>query len=430
MKLLVIGNGGREHALVWKLSQSPLVTQIFVAPGNPGTATELKTQNVDIAVNALEELCEFALENQIDLTIPGSETPLAQGIVDLFSQRGLKCFGPSQQAAKLEASKVFAKDFLKKYHIPTPNAHTFTSFSAALAHAQKQTYPLVLKADGLAGGKGVIVAHRPAEAIEWLASVFKEERFGVAGKHVLFEEFIAGEELSFIVLTDGEYFIPLPISQDHKTRDNQDVGPNTGGMGAYSPTQLLTTDLKQKIIKKIINPTLKGLQQEGIPYQGFLYAGLMIDATGEPKVLEFNCRLGDPEAQVVMMRCESDLLPLLLACVNRQLAGTSLEVSLDTALTVVMCMQGYPDQYIIGQPIQGLNHIAAPLKVFHAGTKIEGEQLVTAGGRVLNISVRAANLATAQRLVYAATPKITWSHCYYRTDIGFKEMIRIQSKLC
>ena len=311
MKILIVGNGGREHALAFKLAQSPKVKQIYVAPGNAGTKNELKTQNLDIPATAIEQLCNYAKLNQIDLTVIGPETPLAAGIVDLFEQHNLPCFGPNQQAANLEASKIFAKEFLTRHNIPTAQYKTFTDFDSAFAYAQHQTYPAVLKADGLAAGKGVFIANSSAEAGEWLADVFKNDRFGSAGNKVLFEEFLTGEEASYMIITDGEYYLPLPTSQDHKARDNGDLGPNTGGMGAYSPAAIVTDKVEQMVTRKIIHPVLKGLKKEKIKYQGFLYVGLMIDNQGSAKVLEFNCRLGDPETQALLTRLDSDLLTVI-----------------------------------------------------------------------------------------------------------------------
>lgn len=426
MKVLIIGSGGREHALAWKVAQSPLVSQIYVAPGNAGTATELKTQNIDIDAANINALCDFAKQHTIDLTIVGPEAALAAGIVDLFSEHGLACFGPNQQAAQLEASKIFAKDFLAKYKIPTAKYATFTNFAEALDHVQKQTFPIVIKADGLAAGKGVLVAQKPAEAIEWLTSVFKDNRFGAAGRKVVFEEFLTGEEASYIIITDGEYIIPLPTSQDHKARDNGDKGPNTGGMGAYSPAGLITPKIEKKILDNIVTPTLVGLRKEGIKYNGFLYVGLMIDKKGEPSVLEYNCRLGDPETQPLLMRLESDLIPILNACLTGKLGDASLEISQEAALTVVMCAGGYPGKYPKGHIITGLTNQTEPAKVFHAGTKLEGDNVITNGGRVLGVSVRAEDLITAQYLAYEAIAQIHWDDCYYRTDIGYKEIAKLQ----
>lgn len=428
MKLLIIGNGGREHALAWKLSQSPLVSEIFVAPGNAGSAQEPKVQNVPIGFSDINALQNFASQEGIDLTIVGPEIPLAHGIVDLFKQHHLPCFGPVQQAAQLESSKAFAKDFLSKYSIPTAKYATFTDFEHALIYAREQSYPLVLKADGLAAGKGVLIAETLDEASQWLTNVFKNNCFGLAGNKVVFEKYLVGEEASFIILTDGTYFIPLPSVQDHKARDNGDTGPNTGGMGAYCPTSLITARIHQKIIDQIVNPTLIGLKNEGIAYTGFLYIGLMIDSEGHPQVLEFNCRLGDPEAQVLLMRIESDLLPTLQACLNGKLTNASIEINNDTTLTVTMCAKGYPGDYPTGQVITGLPKDTPQLKVFHAGTQLSDGQVVTQGGRVLNVTARSKDLASAQDLVYDTISSICWDNLHYRTDIGHREIVRLKGQ--
>lgn len=428
MKLLIVGNGGREHALAWKLSQSKLVTEVFVAPGNAGTRQEPKVSNIPICSSDIEGLYAFAHHQGIDLTIVGPEVPLANGIVDRFKQHHLACFGPTQQAAQLECSKVFAKDFLYKYNIPTAGYRTFTDLDSAFAYAQTSAYPQVLKVDGLAAGKGVLIAQTVTEATDWLIDVFKNKRFGSAGHTVFFEDYLVGEEASFIIMTDGTYFIPLPTAQDHKTRDNGDTGPNTGGMGAYCPTSVITPRIQQRVIDQIINPTLIGLKNEGITYIGFLYVGLMIDSKGNPHVLEFNCRLGDPETQVIMMRIESDLLPVLYDCLNGKLANSTLEINTDSVLTVTLCTKGYPDEYPMGQLITGIPDETPQLKVFHGGTRMDDHQVFTQGGRVLNLTVRDNDLQSAQNIAYDAISRIHWDDLYYRTDIGYKEMIRLAGR--
>ena len=426
MKLLVIGSGGREHALVWKLAQSPNVEHIYVAPGNAGTAFEPKSENIAINATDIPALLEFAKQNNIDLTVVGPEAPLAAGIVDLFTENNLRCFGPAQKAAQLESSKAFSKDFFTKYNIPTARYAVFTDFDAAWQYADKENYPLVIKADGLAAGKGVVIAKTPGEASDALAMMFEGERFGVAGQKVVIEEFLVGEEASFIVLTDGTNILPFPTSQDHKARDNGDKGPNTGGMGAYSPASIITPEIEQQVIQTVIEPTLNGLRKENIPYCGFLYAGLMLSPNGDIKVLEFNCRLGDPETQPLLMRCQSDLLPAFNAAIDGCLDQVTIDWDENPTMTVVMCAGGYPNTYQKGNEISGLPTETSQCKVFHAGTIIEGDTVVTQGGRVLGVTVQAKDIQSAQKLAYETLTSIQWEKCYYRTDIGFKEIARMK----
>lgn len=423
--ILIIGNGGREHALAWKIRQSTTVDRLFVAPGNAGTALEEGVENVAISATDIPQLLTFAQNNAIDLTIVGPEAPLAAGIVDAFSAAGLACFGPTQAAARLESSKAFSKNFMRKHHIPTAEYAIFTHFPDACAYLDSCSFPLVIKADGLAAGKGVLIAHNVQQAVEAVESMLSQHRFGEAGNQVLIEQFIPGQEASFIVVADGTHAIPLATSQDHKTRDNADKGPNTGGMGAYSPAPLLSDALQQKIMAQVIYPTLKGLAAENTPYTGFLYAGIMVTPSGEPMVLEFNCRLGDPETQAILMRLQSDLVTLCTAALEKKLEGISLHWDKRPALGVVMAAQGYPDTYPQGDAIQHLPDTASPdCKVFHAGTTLENGTVKTAGGRVLCVTALGNTLEDAKKQAYAVVKKISWggSNQYYRDDIGDKAL--------
>lgn len=421
MKILIVGSGGREHALAWKVKQSPKVSQIFVAPGNAGTALEPHLQNVAIAADDVSGLLTFALQTGIDLTIIGPEVPLVKGIVDSFQQAGLKCFGPKAQAAQLEGSKSFCKDFMAKYNIPTAAYQSFTDTAEAIAYIKKHGAPIVVKADGLAAGKGVIVAQTEQQAIDAVEDMLSGNGFGEAGHRVVVEEFLAGEEASFIVISDGKQALAMATSQDHKARDNGDLGPNTGGMGAYSPAPLVTPEIHQRVMDEVINPTLQGMIAEGNPYTGFLYAGLMISADGAIKVLEYNCRFGDPETQPIMMRLKSDLVELCLAALEQRLDSVKSEWDDRAALGVVMAAGGYPDDYRKGDVISGLPQTEdAEAKVFHAGTQLQGEQIVTAGGRVLCACALGADIKTAQEKAYQLVKQISWNDVYYRTDIGFK----------
>ena len=421
MKILIVGSGGREHALAWKASQSPKVQAVYVAPGNAGTALEEKLTNVALAVTDIPGLVGFAIQENIGLTIIGPEVPLVAGIVDAFQDAGLKCFGPSAKAAQLEGSKKFCKDFMARHNIPTAEYQTFTDEKAAIEYIQQKGAPIVVKADGLAAGKGVIVAQTETEAIAAVEDMLSGNSFGEAGNRVVIEEFLAGEEASFIVIADGKQALPMASSQDHKARDNGDLGPNTGGMGAYSPAPIVTDEIHQRVMDEVINPTLKGMADDGMPYTGFLYAGLMISSDGHLKVLEYNCRFGDPETQPIMMRLKSDLVELCEAALTQDLAETSTEWDERSALGVVLAAGGYPDSYAKGDVISGLPmDESRDSKVFHAGTQEKDGHTVTAGGRVLCACALGDNLQQAQEKAYQLTRKISWDKVYYRTDIGFK----------
>ena len=423
MKILIVGSGGREHALAWKASQSPKVTNVFVAPGNAGTALEDKLTNIDFAVEDIAGLLAFAQKEAIDLTIIGPEVPLVLGIVDAFQAAGLKCFGPSAKAAQLEGSKKFCKDFMARHKISTAEYETFTEVRAATDYIKAKGAPIVVKADGLAAGKGVIVAQTEAEAIAAVEDMLSGNSFGEAGSRVVIEEFLTGEEASFIVVADGIQALPMASSQDHKARDNGDLGPNTGGMGAYSPAPIVTDEIHQRVMDEVINPTLKGMADDGIPYTGFLYAGLMISPAGEIKVLEYNCRFGDPETQPIMMRLKSDLVELCNAALSQDLANVTTEWDERSALGVVLAAGGYPDSYAKGTVISGLPTTEnANSKVFHAGTQLNDGQVVTAGGRVLCACALGDTIKEAQEKAYELTNKISWDKVYYRTDIGFKAL--------
>jgi len=421
MKILIVGSGGREHALAWKAKQSPKVEKVFVAPGNPGTALEPSVENVAIAVDDIPGLLAFAQQEHIDLTIIGPEIPLVMGIVDSFQQAGLKCFGPSAKAAQLEGSKSFCKDFMMRHHIPTAAYQSFTDKDQALAYIRKQGAPIVVKADGLAAGKGVIVAQTEQKAINAVEDMLSGNVFGEAGNRVVIEEFLQGEEASFIVIADGKHALPMATSQDHKARDNGDKGPNTGGMGAYSPAPVVTPEIHERVMRDVIGPTLKGMTEDGIPYTGFLYAGLMIAPDGNIKVLEYNCRFGDPETQPIMMRMKSDLVELCEAALAGKLDKTTSEWDERAALGVVLAAGGYPDAYEKGAIISGLpTEEHEDSKVFHAGTQQVGGDVVTAGGRVLCACALGCDIKEAQTKAYKLASNIHWDKIYYRTDIGFK----------
>ena len=417
MRVLVIGSGGREHALVWKLAQSNSCEKVFVAPGNAGTADEPKTENVDLNVEDLDGLLDFAKNREIDLTIVGPEAPLVLGLIDLFEKNNLLCLGPNKLAAQMEGSKIFMKDVLKKGNIPTATYEVFSDPDSAREYLKTCDIPIVLKADGLAGGKGVIVAFSREEALEALNSLMVDQKLGSAGDNLVIEEFLKGEEASFIVLCDGENVIPLASSQDHKQRDDGDKGPNTGGMGAYSPTPLITKELNEEIMQEIILPTLDELKRRNIEYKGFLYAGLMIDDQ-EIKVLEYNCRFGDPETQPILMRMKSDFLRLCLKAAKQELKGEQIEWDERFALGVVMASKGYPEKYETGFPILGIKKENETTKVFHCGTKKEGEEILSNGGRVLCVTGLGNDLDTAFEKAYEATSQINWSGAFYRKDIG------------
>ena len=417
MKILVIGSGGREHAIVWKLAQSDLCEKVFVAPGNAGTADEPKTENIDLNAEDLENLLAFAKNKEIDLTIVGPEAPLVLGLIDLFEKNNLLCLGPNKLAAQMEGSKIFMKDVLKKGNIPTATYEVFTDPESAREFLETCDIPIVLKANGLAAGKGVIVAFSRDEALEALNSLMVEQKLGTAGDNLVIEEFLKGEEASFIVLCDGKNVISLASSQDHKQRDDGDKGPNTGGMGAYSPAPLITEELNEVIMKDIIHPTLAELKRRNIDYKGFLYAGLMIDEQ-KIKVLEYNCRFGDPETQPILMRMKSDFLSLCLKAAKQELKGVQIDWDDRFALGVVMASKGYPEKYETGFPISGLNGENETTKVFHCGTKIEGEKILSNGGRVLCVTGLGGNLDTAFKNAYETTSKISWDGAFYRKDIG------------
>jgi phosphoribosylamine---glycine ligase len=421
MEILIIGNGGREHAFAWKCSQSKKVTQIYVAPGNGGTAKEEKVKNINIDAEDIENLLAFAKEKNIALTIVGPEAPLVLGIVDKFNAAGLRCFGPNAKAAQLEGSKSFTKDFLLRHNIPTAEYACFSELNLAIDYIKSRGAPIVVKADGLAAGKGVFVAMTVDDAITAAKDILGDKSFGSAGSKIVIEEFLVGEEASYIVVTDGTEVISLATSQDHKARDNNDLGPNTGGMGAYSPAPIVTEALKLRVMNEIINPTLEGLKKDGIDYLGFLYAGLMIDGAGNPKILEYNCRFGDPETQPIMMRLESDFVELCEATLNGSLLNHNVQWSKKVALGVVMAAGGYPIKYESGNQIFGLESVKDDTsKVFHAGTSLEKDKLLTAGGRVLCVVGMGDNTKEAQQTSYKSVGKITWEDEFHRNDIGYR----------
>ncbi|MDD4914033.1 MAG: phosphoribosylamine--glycine ligase [Methylococcales bacterium] len=425
MKILIVGSGGREHALAWKAKQSPRVRSVFVAPGNAGTAVEPGLTNVDIQADDIAGLLNFAQVRGIDLTIVGPETPLVNGIVDQFSAAGLACFGPTARAAQLEGSKAFCKDFMARHGIPTADYQTFTDSESAIAYIHAKGAPIVVKADGLAAGKGVIVAQTEQQAIAAVEDMLSGNSFGAAGHRVVIEEFLEGEEASFIVIADGVHALAMATSQDHKARDNGDTGPNTGGMGAYSPAPVVTPEIHRRVMAEVINPTLQGMQADGYEYTGFLYAGLMIGRSGAIKVLEYNCRFGDPETQPIMLRLKSDLVELCQAALDKTLNTLETEWDPRPALGVVLVAGGYPDVYAKGHAIKGLpDHETADTKVFHAGTLQKNGEIVTHGGRVLCACALGDTIAEAQTKAYALCRQIDWQDVYYRTDIGFKAIDR------
>lgn len=421
MKVLVVGGGGREHALAWKISQSPLVSKIFVAPGNAGTACEAKTENIDINAEDIAALLKFAKQENIELTIVGPEAPLVAGIVDQFTKEQIPIFGPTAATAQLEGSKAFAKQFMQQNNIPTGDYAVFTNSDEACAYIKSKPVPIVVKADGLAAGKGVIIAQTHEEAVQCAEKMLSGDSFGHAGTRIVVEEFIQGEEASFICMVDGEHVLPMASSQDHKARDEGDVGPNTGGMGAYSPAPIVDENMHQRILDEIIYPTVKGFAKQGTPYTGFLYAGVMIDAQSNPYVLEFNCRFGDPETQPIMMRMQSDLAELCLSALKKQLNQKNIQWDERPALGVVLAAGGYPENYDKGEIIQGLpseNNLSQ--KVFHAGTKLQNNKIITNGGRVLCATALGENIGDAQSLAYELVKQISWPNMYYRSDIGYR----------
>ncbi|CAB5707665.1 phosphoribosylamine--glycine ligase [Aeromonas dhakensis] len=429
MKVLIIGNGGREHALAWKAKQSPLVTRVFVAPGNAGTAHEGSIENVAISATDIPALLAFAKEQRIGLTIVGPEAPLVKGVVDAFRAEGLAIFGPTAAAAQLEGSKAFAKDFLARHAIPTAEYQNFTEVEPALAYLREKGAPIVIKADGLAAGKGVIVAMTLSEAEEAVRDMLSGNAFGDAGARVVIEEFLEGEEASFIVMVDGEHVLPMATSQDHKRVGDGDTGLNTGGMGAYSPAPVVTDEVHRKVMERVIMPTVRGMAAEGNVYTGFLYAGLMIDGQGNPKVIEFNCRFGDPETQPIMLRMRSDLVELCLAACAGKLDQVEAIYDTRVAIGVVLAAGGYPGDYQQGKPISGLPvEEASGEKVFHAGSRMEGDTVVTAGGRVLCATALGHTVAEAQQRAYQLAGRIKWDGVFYRNDIGWRAIEREQQQ--
>jgi phosphoribosylamine---glycine ligase len=429
MQVLIVGGGGREHALAWKVAQSARVEQVYVAPGNAGTLGEDKVANVAIAADDIDALAVFARKKRIDLTIVGPEAPLVDGIVDVFARAGLRCFGPRRAAAALEGSKAYMKDFLQRHGIPTAAFETFDDLQSASEYIESRPLPIVIKADGLAAGKGVVIASTHAEGVAAARTMLSGEAFGGAGLRIVVEEFLAGEEVSFIVMTDGENIIPFASSQDHKPRDDGDRGPNTGGMGAYTPAPIVDPGLHQRIIETVIRPTLTGMAADGRPYQGFLYAGLMVGDDGTPRVLEYNCRFGDPETQPIMMRLRSDLAEACLAVLDGGGAGVELAWDDRIALGVVMASAGYPVNYDTGYAIEGLDHGGVTdTYVFHAGTARRDPAVVTAGGRVLCVVGLGDSVGEAQARAYARVAEISFKGACYRRDIGFRALARESSR--
>ncbi len=425
MQVLIIGGGGREHALAWKCAQSPRVERVYVAPGNAGTAREPKCENVALDAENIDGLLTFARQHRIELTLVGPEAPLVLGAVDRFGAAGLRCFGPTRAAAQLEGSKAYAKDFLARHNIPTAAYGKFTDVAAAEAYIEEVGAPIVVKADGLAAGKGVVLAHTAAEACAAVRDMLAGQVFGAAGARVVIEEFLTGEEASFIVMVDGEHILPLATSQDHKARDDGDRGPNTGGMGAYSPAPVVTPAVHARVMREVIEPTVRGMRAEGHPYTGFLYAGLMIAPDGTPKVLEFNCRFGDPETQPILLRLQTDLVELVEAALDRRLDRVAAQGDTRAALGVVMAAGGYPGPYNKGDVIRGLpTQETAGSKVFHAGTALRDGAVVTHGGRVLCVTALGATVSEAQRNAYAVVGRIQWKDAYYRRDIGYRAIAR------
>lgn len=425
MNVLVVGSGGREHALAWTLARSPEVTNVYVAPGNAGTALEPHVENVAIAAEDTDALLKFARESAVALTVIGPEAPLVAGIVDRFQAAGLRCFGPTAKAARLEGSKAYCKDFLKRHGVPTADYQTFTELQPAMAFAEGLGFPVVVKASGLAAGKGVVIAHSRDEAHAALVAMLEERRFGDAGGKVVVEAFLQGEEASYIVLAAGEAYVPLASSQDHKARDDGDRGPNTGGMGAYSPARVVDAAMDARIRSEVIEPTLRGLAVDGNPFTGFLYAGLMISPNGDLGVLEFNVRFGDPETQPVLMRLRSSLADALTRATEGDLNDLQLDWDPRPCLGVVMAAGGYPESYAKGRAISGLDDPPADdVKVFHAGTKLDGGRVITSGGRVLCVCALGDTLADAHESAYGAVGSIQWQDEYHRTDIGYRALGR------
>lgn len=425
MKVLVIGGGGREHALAWKLSQSSLVDSVYVAPGNAGTAREPTIKNIDIGAEDISELVDFAKEHDIGMTVVGPEAPLVAGVVDAFEAEGLKCFGPSSGAAQLEGSKAFTKDFLARHGIPTADYETFTEVEPALAYLERKGAPIVVKADGLAAGKGVIVAETLDDAREAVQDMLAGNAFGEAGHRVVIEDFLDGEEASFIVMADGRNVLPMATSQDHKRAGEGDSGPNTGGMGAYSPAPVVTDAVYQRIMDEVILPTVRGMADDGLPYTGFLYAGLMIMADGTPRVIEYNCRFGDPETQPIMLRMKSDLAAHCMAALEGMLDQQETDWDERASLGVVLAAGGYPGSYARGDVIRGLDRSEeSDRKVFHAGTAEKDGEVVTAGGRVLCVTALGDTVREAQARAYELVREIEWERVMWRGDIGYRAVAR------
>tara|TARA_B100000700_G_scaffold224092_1_gene247101 strand:+ start:12466 stop:13761 length:1296 start_codon:yes stop_codon:yes gene_type:complete len=425
MNVLIIGSGGREHALAWKCAQSPNVDLVFVAPGNAGTANEKHVKNVPIDTMDFIALTKFAKENSVSLSIVGPEAPLVSGIVDYFHDQGLRCFGPTSKAAKLEGSKAFTKDFCSKYGIPSASYQTFTNVEAAAEYIKKQRMPIVIKADGLAGGKGVVIAATVSEALETVHDMLSGNAFGNAGQQVVIEEFLTGEEASFISIVDGETVVPMATSQDHKAQKDGDLGPNTGGMGAYSPAPVVTGSIHEKIMNEVMLPTVSGMAAEGRRYVGFLYAGLMISPQGDVNVIEFNCRFGDPEAQPIMLRLKSDLPALCLKALSQELRSESADWDLRPAVGVVMASAGYPGSYQKGEKIRGLEHkLGENEKIFHAGTVERNGEIMTDSGRVLCATSLGETVTEAQKNAYELAKYVSWESLYFRTDIAYRAIER------
>ncbi len=425
MKLLVIGSGGREHALAWKLAQSPRVSEVLVAPGNAGTAREAKCRNVAVKAIDIDGLLQLAADEGVALTVVGPEQPLVAGVVDAFRAQGRRIFGPTAQAAQLEGSKAYAKDFLQRHGIPTAFYAVHTNVDDALAYIRDKGAPIVVKADGLAAGKGVIVAMTLEEAEAAVRDMLSGNAFGDAGARVVIEEFLDGEEASFISMVDGHTALPMATSQDHKRVGDGDTGPNTGGMGAYSPAPVVTPEVHARVMREVVNPTVQGMIKDGIPFTGFLYAGLMIDADGAPKVIEFNVRFGDPETQPVMLRLQSDLVGLLEAAIDGTLDGVEAQWDPRPSLGVVMAASPYPETPITGDVISGLDAVPAHAKVFHAGTALDAAgNVIATGGRVLCVCALGDSVSAAQRAAYAGVETISWAHAFHRHDIGWRAIAR------
>ena len=428
MKVLIAGGGGREHALAWKAARSPLVTEVLCAPGNAGTALEPGVRNVAVGAGDIDGLVKLAKDESVELSIVGPEQPLVDGIADRFEAEGLKCFGPNASAARLEGSKSFAKDFFARHNIPTADYETFDDLEAARRHLAGRALPTVIKADGLAAGKGVIIVHTEEEADRTLRGMLEQHDFGAAGKTVVIEDFLRGEEASFIALVDGRRILPLASSQDHKARDDGDRGPNTGGMGAYSPAPVVSGEVNDRIMNEVMRPAVEGLAADGIHYRGFLYAGLMIDEHGAPRVLEFNCRFGDPETQPILFRLHSDLVAVCLESFGGALDAVKLDWDRRACVGVVMAAGGYPGGYEKDLPISGLDGLDSEIvKVFHAGTRLDAGRVVASGGRVLCAVALGDSVGKAQARAYAAVEKIAWEGAFYRSDIGYRAVAREQA---